>query len=301
MNLSPIAFFVYNRPYHTKKTLNFLKKNYLSKDSLIYIFSDAPKDKFSKKKVHEVRKIIKNIKGFKKKKIFLRKKNYGLAKNFISGISYVCNKHKKIIVLEDDNLTSPFFLKFMNDALKIFLNEKKVASISGYSYPIDNKKKDYYFLRLADSWGWATWKRSWDLYEKNGDKLMKELTKKKQIKKFNFENSFDFFRILRNYVLRSNNSWSIRWYASMFLKKKLTLFPPKSFVQNIGMDGSGVHAENINVYKSKLIKKYLKPKNINVKESNYHFEKMRVFFNKINKKNNFFNRLKKKINLLYEF
>ena len=279
MNLSPIAFFAYNRPIHTKKTLKYLKENKLAKKSLIYIFLDAPKDKKSKNKVIEVRKVINNANGFKKKIIILRKKNFGLANNFIKGIGYVVKKHGKIIVLEDDNLTSPFFLNYMNEALNLYAKNSKVASISGYSYPIDSKKKNYYFLRLADSWGWATWKRSWNLYEKNGNKLMKEIEKKNQSKEFNFENSYDFMRILRNYCLKLKNYWSIRWYASMYLKNKLTLFPPKSFIENIGMDNSGVHADNTNDYRSKLIKKYIKPQKILVKESKYHFEKMKFFFN----------------------
>ena len=298
MNLSPIAFFAYNRPIHTKKTLKYLKENKLAKKSLIYIFLDAPKDKKSKNKVIEVRKVINHANGFKKKIIILRKKNFGLANNFIKGIDYVVKKHGKIIVLEDDNLTSPFFLNYMNEALNLYSKNSKVASISAYSYPIDNKKKNYYFLRLADSWGWATWKRSWNLYEKNGNKLMKEIEKKNQSKEFNFENSYDFMRILRNYCLKLNNSWSIRWYASMYLKNKLTLFPPKSFIENIGMDSSGVHADNTKDYRSKLIKKYIKPQKILVKESKYHFEKMKIFFNKIDKKNNLFNRIKKKIRFI---
>ena len=295
MILSPIAFFVYNRPEHTKKTLESLKKNKLASKSNIYIFSDAARDRNSIKEVNQVRDLIKKIDGFKKKKIILRKKNFGLAKNFISGISHVCNKHGKIIVLEDDNLTSPYFLKYMNDALKLYSNNQKVASISGYSYPIINRKKDYYFLRLADSWGWATWKRSWDLYEKDGNKLIKKLEKKNKSKEFNFDNSFNFIRILRNYCLKINNSWSIRWYASMYLKNKLTLFPPRSFVQNIGMDGTGVHAENIKDYKSELIKEYIEPKKIRVKESEYHFKKMKFFFNKSENKKNFLNRIIKKL------
>ena len=292
-NLSPIAFFVYNRPKHTKKTLTFLKKNKLAKKSLIYIFSDEAKDEQSKKKVLEVRKIIKDITGFKNKKIIIRKKNFGLAKNFISGITQVCNKYGKIIVLEDDNLTSPFFLNYMNDALNVYSANKNVASISGYSYPINNNKKGYYFLRLADSWGWATWKRSWDLYEKNGKKILKKLSTKKIRYDFNFGDSFDFYRMLENFCSKKNNSWSIRWYGSMFLNKKLTLFPPKSFIENIGMDNSGIHSINTNNYKSKLIKSYAKPKMIIVKESKYHFEEMKKFFKKTEPKKNLILKIKK--------
>jgi len=296
MNLSPIVFFVYNRPYHTILSLEKLLENNLAKYSDLIIFSDAAKNRSEKVKVILVRKIIHNISGFRSKKIFYRKKNFGLAKNFINGISLVFKKHKRVIVLEDDNVTSPYFLQYMNDALDIYKKDYKVASISGYSYPIENKSKKYYFLRLADSWGWATWKRSWNLYEKNGNKILKNLKKNNLVSEFNFENTFNFFKMLENFCLKKNNSWSIRWYGSMFLKKKLTLFPPESYVDNIGMDQSGIHSIKTNIYKSKIIKKYKKIKRIPVEESKYHFHKMKFFFTKINKKNIFLNKIKKKIN-----
>lgn len=301
MTLSPVALFVYNRPVHTKKVLNALKKNEISKKTIIYIFSDASKNLKDAKNVQKVRDIIQKCKGFKSKRLYFRKKNLGLAKNFILGITLVCNKHGKIIVLEDDNLTSPYFLKYMNDALNLYKNEKSVASISGYSYPIKNHRKGYYFLRIADSWGWATWIRSWQQFDKNGTKILNALKKKKLISKFNFDNSYDFFRILRNFCLKKNNSWSIRWYGSMFLKNKLTLFPPKSYIQNIGMDNSGVHSDVTDSYKTKLTNDYIKINKISIKESPYHFGKMKLFFKKINKKNNFFSKIFNKFKLFYEF
>lgn len=298
MNLSPIAFFVYNRPSHTILSLEKLLENNLAKYSDIIIFSDAARNKLDEINVILVRKIIHNISGFRSKKIFYRKKNIGLAKNFINGISLVCKKYGKVIVLEDDNVTSPYFLQYMNDALKLYENDYQVASISGYSYPIVNKIKKYYFLRLADSWGWATWKRSWNLYEKNGNKILKNLKKNNLVSEFNFQNTFNFFKMLEDFCFKKNNSWSIRWYGSMFLKKKLTLYPPDSYVDNIGMDQSGTHSIKTNIYKSKIIKKYKKIKKIPVEESKYHFNKMKLFFMKIKQKNNFLNEIKKKINLI---
>jgi hypothetical protein len=298
MKLSPIVFFVYNRPRHTILTLEKLLENNLAKYSDLIIFSDAAKNRSEKDKVILVRKIIHNISGFRSKKIFYRKQNFGLAKNFINGISLVCKKYQKVIVLEDDNVTSPYFLQYMNDALNIYKKDNRVASISGYSYPIINKSKKYYFLRLADSWGWATWKRSWNLYEKSGYKILKNLKKNNLVSEFNFENTFNFFKMLENFCLKKNNSWSIRWYGSMFLKKKLTLFPPESYVDNIGMDRSGIHSIKTNDYKSKIIKKYIKIKKIPVEESKYHFNQMKIFFMKINQKNNFINKIKKIINII---
>ena len=293
MSLSPIIYFAYNRPYHTKKTLEYLKRNKLAKKSLIYIFLDGPKDKKSKNKVMEVKNIIENINGFKKKILIIRKKNFGLADNIIQGVTTIIKKHGKVIVLEDDILTSPYFLNYMNDALNLYQYEDKVAAISGYSYPITNKPGNYYFLKIGECWGWATWKNSWKKFEKNGKKLLKLLEKNNHISNFNFDNTYDFFKQLKNFCLKKNQSWAIRWYASIYLKNELTLFAPKSFVRNIGMDGLGTHSSMTKNFESELVKKYTKPKKIIIEESKYHREKIKLFFKRTNNKYNFFNRIKK--------
>jgi len=125
-NLAPIALFTYNRLDFIKILVDSLKKNTLSKKSIIYIFSDSWKDLEDKKNVLEVRNFIKNVSGFKKIIIISRKKNYGLAKNIISGVNFVLKKNKKIIVLEDDLELSKYFLNYLNDGLNIYEKEKKL-------------------------------------------------------------------------------------------------------------------------------------------------------------------------------
>jgi GT2 family glycosyltransferase len=113
MKLAPITLFVYNRLDHTIDTVMALQKNDLSKESELFIFSDGPKNKDDEKKVLAVRKYIKSIKGFKKVTIFESKKNKGLANSIISGVTKIINKYGRIIVLEDDIVTSKYFLIFL--------------------------------------------------------------------------------------------------------------------------------------------------------------------------------------------
>ena len=124
-NLAPVVIFVYNRLHHLKRTINNLKKNDLAKDTRIFIFSDAGTNLFDKKQVSKVREYLKNIDGFKKIKIYYRKKNLGLAKNIISGITQIFKKENKLIVIEDDILTSKNFLRYMNESLKKYESKKK--------------------------------------------------------------------------------------------------------------------------------------------------------------------------------
>ena len=157
MSLAPIILFVYNRPGHTKQTVESLKNNLLAKESDLFIFSDGPKNNLDEKLVNEVREFIKSINGYRQINVIEKNENIGLANSIISGVTTVLNEFKKSIIVEDDLVSSPFFLKYMNEALNFYQDENKIFSISGYSYPIDipvKYNKDIYLLPRASSWGW---------------------------------------------------------------------------------------------------------------------------------------------------
>lgn len=175
--LAPIVIFVYNRIWHIQQTIESLKENKFAEESEFFIFSDGPKNEKELESIQTVRRFIKKINGFKKTEIIEREKNYGLANNIIDGVTTIVNQYGKIIVLEDDMLTSPYFLKFMNESLDMYENEERVASIHGYIYPIKETLPSTYFIRGADCWGWATWKRAWDLFELDEKKLLDEIKK----------------------------------------------------------------------------------------------------------------------------
>ena len=106
----------------------------------------------------------------------MKEKKFGLAKSIIDGVGKVLDLHEKIIVLEDDLVTSPYFISFMNEALIMYKDEPKVASIHGYIYPIEGLP-DSFFIKGADCWGWATWQEKWKIFETDGKKLLNELKK----------------------------------------------------------------------------------------------------------------------------
>jgi hypothetical protein len=210
-----------------------------AEQSHLFIFSDGPKTEKDEPKVKEVREYLKTIKGFKNIEIIERDKNWGLANNIIDGITKVVNQYGRVIVLEDDLVTSPYFLKFMNDGLNIYEEEEKVISVHGYVYPIKGLP-EIFFLRGADCWGWATWKRGWDLFEKDGKKLLDELEKRKLTKLFDFNGAYPYTKMLKDQVEGKVDSWAIRWYASAFIHEKLTLYPGISLVKHIGDLGTHI-------------------------------------------------------------
>jgi hypothetical protein len=245
---SPVAFFVYKRPAHTIRVLEKLANNMLANQSDLIVFSDAAKEKEDRDAVDEVRKIVKKAKGFKSVEVIERSQNKGLADSIIDGVSEIMNKHKKIIVLEDDLLTSPFFLKYMNAALDLYEEETEVISIHGYLYPLQGMVPNTFFIKGADCWGWGTWQRGWNLFERDSSKLLTEIKKRNLINDFDMDGWVNNVRMLKKQNKGKINSWAIRWHASAYLQNKLTLYPGKSLIKNIGFDISATHTTDNNYF-----------------------------------------------------
>ncbi len=238
---APIALFVYNRPEHTRRTLKFLRQNRLAEESRLFIFSDAAKTPAHAAQVAEVRELIRTTEGFRSVEIIERDRNLGLAASVTDGVTRLVNEYGKVIVFEDDLISSPHTLQYFNDALDRYRDEPRVMHIGAYMYPLPKGLPETFFYRAATSWGWATWKRAWDHFEPDIDVLMGRFDKK-SIHEFSIGGSMDFWRQMKQFKAGKNDSWAIRWYASVFLKKGLTLNPSQSLINNIGHDNTGVHS-----------------------------------------------------------
>jgi len=251
-NLAPIALFVYNRPEHTRRTLNYLKKNLLADESRLYIFSDAPKTEEDKAKVEQVRQLLESVDGFKAVKVIERKENLGLSRSIISGVTQLVNEYGKIIVFEDDLLSSPYTLQYFDEALTRYEKEERVMHIGAYMYNLgENGLPQTFFFRAATSWGWATWARAWKHFNPDAGQLIDQFDAK-MISRFSIEGTMNFWKQLQQFKAGKNDSWAIRWYASIFLKDGLTLNPSASLIHNIGNDGSGVHSNKEDTYAVKI-------------------------------------------------
>jgi hypothetical protein len=247
-DIAPIVLFVYNRLPHTKQTIDALKKNELASGSELFIYSDAPKNELESESVQLVREYIHLIDGFKNITVIERDHNWGLAASIIDGVTNLVNQYGKVIVLEDDLVTSPQFLTFMNDALGFYIDKPEVMHISGWNYPIDPEGLgDAFLWPVMNCWGWATWVDRWVYFHKDPAKLINTWSRE-DIKRFNLENSCDFWA----QVIKNNNkkisTWAVFWYASIFERKGLCLNPTHSFVVNIGLDDSGENCGSYNPF-----------------------------------------------------
>jgi hypothetical protein len=264
---APVALFAYNRLHHTRKTIDGLRRNDLAAGTDLYIYCDGPRNPAAVSAVREVREFVRTVDGFRSVSVIERDANLGLAKSIISGVTQVCALHGRIIVVEDDLQTSPYFLRYMNAALDMYADVARVGSVHGYWYPVDQPCPETFFLRGASCWGWATWSRSWSLFEPDGQKLLAALEERRLTRRFDLDGSIRYTQMLRNQIAGANDSWAIRWHATMFLADRLQLSSGTSLVRNIGFDGSGTHCVETDAYAVPLADRPINLRPIPVEES----------------------------------
>ena len=290
-SFAPIALFVYNRPKHTERTLKFLKQNDLAAESRLFVFSDGPKTEADEEKVREVRDLLKVIDGFKSVEVIERKQNMGLAESVIAGVNRLTKDYGQVIVFEDDLISSPHTLTYFNDGLTRYRNEEKVMHIGAYMYHLkENKLPQAFFYRAATSWGWATWARAWQHFEPNIDLLMGQFDAKKRAD-FSIDHTMNFWKQMLDFKRGKNNSWAIRWYASIFLKGGLTLNPSQSLVNNIGHDGTGVHSGINDIYNVVINPKPVNQFPLEIKENAEAYHAVKQFLS--TRKGNLWQRIKR--------
>jgi len=301
-DLAPIVLFAYNRPIHFKQALNALANNIEAKQSALYIYIDGAKnyDTFDNlDKIKEVNNIAKLEDRFKKVNIISRSKNVGLSKSITSGVDEVLNVYGKIIVLEDDIVVSKGFLKYMNEALKLYENEEKVGCIHAWNYKLDisKQKESTFFLKGADCWGWATWKKYWNLFNYNGAELLTYIKSNNIQYHFNRRGTHNFLNMLSDQVQGKNDSWAIRWHASLYINNIYCLHPSIAIVTNIGLDSSGVHCGTIDIKQNVI--DTINLKKIKIDESDWFYEEFyKITDSKINE-NKLWQVLKKYLKRLF--
>ena len=248
--LAPIILFAYNRPNHTRQTINALQQNDLAGDSDLFVFCDGPKKTASeeqKRNINSVRQIVHDIKGFKSITIEESSQNKGLANSVIAGVTKILDKYGKVIVVEDDIITHPFFLRYMNDCLNIYQDRKDVFMIGGFNYNIripKDYKEDVYIVHRSCTWGWATWKDRWNKADWCVRDYQTMCNDKKAQMIFN-RGGLDMFPMLQAQMEGKIDSWGIRWDYCMYKNDGGCIHPVKSLCHNCGFDGSGIHCDSL--------------------------------------------------------
>lgn len=259
MKLAPVIIFNYNRPDHSKQVWMALAKNELATNTELYLYCDGPKANASDEtrqriaSLHEQAKqyAIDAVKDgkFKAVHVVCAEQNKGLANSIIGGVTEVINKHGRVIVLEDDLLTSPYFLKYMNTALDKYESYPAVFTISANRPPVNKMAipEDYpydVFVSLRPfSTGWATWKEKWNRVDWSLDYLAEFLKHPEQIDAYN-RGGDDLTEMLCLQRDHKIDSWAIRYAFQHFYHHAVAILPCVPYVDNIGFDGTGIHSDS---------------------------------------------------------
>lgn len=288
---TPILFLVFNRLDTTELVFQAIKKN---KPSKLYIAADGPRIDVvgEKEKCEAIKKyILDNIDWDCEVKTLFRDKNFGCKLAVSSAISWFFENEEQGIILEDDCLPNDSFFKFCEEMLYKYKNTEEIAIISGDNF---NKSiigdADYYFSRIPNIWGWATWKRTWEKYDlsmlmyeefKNNNKI-KNIWSKKIVRNY-WIDIFD--RVCNNKI----NTWDYQLAFTIFLNQCLCVCPNKNLVSNLGFNGSFTNTAVKNKKLSNLkVEEFNFPlkmtENVSYRESNDYYMNKIMLNNYILKK-----------------
>jgi hypothetical protein len=251
--LAPIVLFCYNRPDTLRHTIEALRDNYWAEESELFIFSDGAKKPADEPLVAEVRDYLQSITGFKSLVITEATVNKGLANSIIGGVQAIIDKYDKVIVLEDDLVSSRNFLVYMNKALDYYRQDTRIFSITGFSIPIRGlSENSVYYTQRANSTGWGTWKDRWngiDWEVRDYSTLMNDRAARRA---FNQMGS-DMTGLLVKQKTGKINSWAIRWCYHQFKYNLYSVHPALSKIKNIGYAKGATHTrEKFNRFETKL-------------------------------------------------
>jgi hypothetical protein len=242
MSETPIALFVYNRPQHTQRLLESLADCARLEECRLYVFCDGPKSAEQRDEVEAARAVARKWAAHHEAEIIESVENRGLARSIVAGVGRLCDEYGRVIVVEDDFVLSPLFLDYMLQALERYADEERVYQISGYMFPVEHPAQtDAFFLPLTTTWGWATWRRAWRIFDWEARGARAMLADPNERLRFDLDGSYPYSAMLEQRLKGENDSWGILWWWSVFKAGGLVLQPRRSLVWNGGFDGSGSH------------------------------------------------------------
>lgn len=247
MKYAPVAIFVYNRADHFEQTFRALAACPEARETELFIFSDGPKNEAGADKVRAVREKVRELtRGGAFQSVTLREseRNRGLAASIISGVTEVMEKRGRAIVLEDDCVASPHFLRYMNACLSYYEADQTVGSIAGFSPALEALKRypqDVFAAYRSCSCSWASWCDRWANVDWGLEGFRDFCRSRKLVKRFNAEGNDRFLRLYRQAV-KGGSSWSVRFGMHLVRNDMMTIYPRYSYITNIGCDDSGVHS-----------------------------------------------------------
>ena len=241
-----VVLFVYNRPRHTARTVKALEKNLGATDVDLWVFSDGPRTEKDVQRTQYVRSLVQSCNGFRSVNLVERDKNFGLSASIRAGVAEVLQQVDAVTVLEDDLLTSPFFLKYMHNALDTYAEDERVLSVSAFMpprilMPRAAGGEDVWLSLRNLSYGWGVWKDRWDSVDWEQVEGESSIEKTSEAMNAFAKGGADLPVMMDKQLRGETDSWAIFFSYAHFCQGRYSILPRNSYVKPIGLDGSGVH------------------------------------------------------------
>jgi len=244
MSETGIVLFVYQRPDHTRRVLDGLRRNDIDE---LYVFADGPTQDDDHARIQEVREVVDSI-DWCRTNVVERSENWGLAENTVDGLNRMFSNHDRVIMLEDDDVPAPDFVDFMEQCFDEYEDDDHVMSVTGYSPPLSLPKDyphDVFFTYRDTTWGWGTWKGAWTQYDRRPDELRKVIEAEGNRLRSDLDKAGrDLYPMLQNQLAGETDSWSVWWALTIVQNGGICVNPVESRIRNIGHDGTGIHCND---------------------------------------------------------
>ena len=244
--MSPVLFLIFNRPDTTQIVFDAIRK---ARPKRLYVAADAPRvEKEGEAALcQQTRAIIKQVDWDCEVRTLFREENLGCQKAISSAIDWFFEHEEMGMILEDDCLPSPSFFSFCSELLERYKDDTRIMMISGNNFQDGQVRGEasYYFSGIPICWGWATWRRAWNLMD----------LEMAQIEDFRKPSIIDEIFIDKNIALawrlafaytrfKKVDTWDYPWCYTLFVQNGLSITPNKNLVTNIGFGVESTHTTN---------------------------------------------------------
>ena len=250
----PILIIAYNRPNKLKALI--AKISYI-KPTKIYVSCDGPK-KNNLEEINKIKKIKKIINTDINWESEIKKNysnfNQGCKLGCINAISWFFEQEEYGIILEEDCIPDLSFFEYAAFLLKKYSKNEEIFLISsdGRATKQFNASDSYYFSRYPTLWGWASWRRSWNIYKSDLKKwslkdltYVNDITKSGKTKRF-WKSNF------KQVITKNFDTWDYQLAYTCFKRKMFTIVPSVNLVSNIGFDNEATHCLDSNSINANL-------------------------------------------------
>jgi len=237
-----VAFCIYNRPQPTEQVFDAIRR---WRPARLLVIADGPNDSRpdDPARTEKCRQIASQVDWPCDVFHNWSNTNLGCRDRMATGLDWAFDQSEQLIILEDDCLPGEGFFPFMCEMLEKYADDDRIDMISGDNFqPKQVTGDSYYYSRWSHIWGWASWRRAWQHFDKSiaswpairATGLLRACVDGADELQY-WEHVFDEVHAGRI------DTWDFSWMYACWLNGGLTVLPAVNLVTNLGFGGDATH------------------------------------------------------------